>query len=92
MRITDEIRILKETKEIDKDLVVGMIAEAYQLREDGKDTEKERFLLGLRYPEFFSKNEDDMVGAYRRAAIYRDKIGISFEYIIKALSEQYGLN
>lgn len=93
MRIVDEIETLKEIMKISPDLIVGMIAEANEAHQNNKATKKDKFLLGLRYPEFFSRQSDgsDMSGAYKRAEVYRNQIGIDFVWLMDTLREDYGL-
>ena len=93
MKIAEEIEILKEVAKISPDLIVGMIAEAHDAHQDNKATRKDKFLLGLRYPEFFSRQSDgsDMSGAYKRAEVYRNQIGIDFVWLMNTLREDYGL-
>ena len=91
MRIIEEIENLKEISKISPDLIVGMIAEAYNSHAEGKATQKEKFLLGLRDPEFFSKTDDDINGAYIRAEVYRNQIGIDFVWLMDRLREDYNL-
>lgn len=93
MKIVEELGFLKEVAKISPDIIVAMIFEAHQNHQEDKATNREKFLLGLRYPEFFSKTSDgsDMSGAYKRAEVYRNQIGIDFVWLMDTLREDYGL-
>lgn len=94
MRITEELEKLKEVMEVDKEMLVHIIYESFVRISRDEGTEADRFIVGLRYPEFLAgqtNDENEILGAYRRAEIYRKRLGVEFDYLRYNLESIYNL-
>lgn len=103
MRITDEMQILENLMKFDEDMLIFRIGEAWEAFSKAENVTKiskeDRFVLGLRYSEFFADQslcgEDydrSLVLAENKARIYREKLGITMTWLMDRCSKLLFLN
>ena len=76
-------------------MIIHAIAESFNKYENNeKLKDKDIFLIGLRYPEMLCNDcsdEKDFLVVYDRVEIYRNKLGVDFNYLRDNLDSQYGI-
>lgn len=93
MRIADEINDLKEIVGISPELLVCRVAEAFEKFESNEATEQDRFVLGLRWSEFYtdSTSDTEYLRAEHKRQIYCNKLGVDPDWLRIQLLEKYNL-
>lgn len=97
MKITEEINKCREMMSFDKNLIIDRIAEAYNNIQNNQYNDDDLFMAGLRYPEYLvniyktNDYDSDLNAAYNRVKIYRYKLDIEETWLIKQLTDLYGL-
>ena len=94
MTIEDCIRVCSYIKDFDIRALAQRVGDAYEKHEQGIKLDKlDKFVLGLRYYEFFAMHDSDdgYMRAYKKQQLMLDKLKIDRNSFYRIVEEETGL-